>query len=43
MSFTLYIRNDNRVKELAKLIATCGPLHMDAPEPGITVMMPGED
>ncbi len=43
MSFTLYVRNDNRFNQLAKLIATCGALDMDAPEPAITVMLPGED
>ena len=39
----LYVRNDNRAARLVKLIATCGPLDMDDPQPAITVMMPGED
>ena len=39
----LYVRNDNRAARLIKLIATCGPLDMDDPQPAITVMMPGED
>ena len=39
----LYVRNDNRAARLVKLIATCGPLDIDDPQPAITVMMPGED
>ena len=39
----LYVRNDNRAARLIKLIATCGPLDMDDPQPAITVMMPDED
>ena len=39
----LYVRNDNRAAKLIKLIATCGPLDMDDPQPAITVMMPDED
>ena len=38
----LYVRNDNRAK-LVKLIATCGALDIDDPQPAITVMMPDED
>jgi hypothetical protein len=38
-----YIRNDNRAARLVKLIATCGPLDMDDPQPAITVMMPHEN
>ena len=38
-----YVRNDNRAARLVKLIATCGPLDMDDPQPAITVMMPDED
>lgn len=37
LPFTLYVRNDNRAPRLIKLIATCGPLDMDASEPAITV------
>ncbi len=40
---TLYVRNDNRGAKLVKLIAQCGPLDIDDPQPSITVMMPGED
>jgi hypothetical protein len=43
LPFALYVRNDNRAPRLVKLIATCGPLDMDDPQPAITVMMPGED
>ena len=39
----LYVRNDNRRPQLVKLIATCGPLDIDDPQPAITVMMPDED
>jgi hypothetical protein len=39
----LYVRNDNRRPKLIKLIATCGPLDIDDPQPAITVMLPDED
>jgi hypothetical protein len=39
----LYVRNDNRAAKLIKLIATCGPLDIDDPQPAITVMIPDED
>jgi len=39
----LYVRNDNHRAKLVKLIAQCGPLDMDDPQPAITVMMPDED
>ena len=39
----LYVRNDNRRATLIKLIATCGPLDFDDPQPAITVMLPDED
>jgi hypothetical protein len=39
----LYVRNDNRAARLVKLVATCGPLDMDDPQPAITLMMPDED
>jgi len=39
----IYVRNDNRAARLVKLIATCGPLDIDDPQPAITVMMPDED
>ena len=39
----LYVRNDNRAAKLIKLVATCGPLDMDDPQPAITVAMPAED
>ena len=39
----LYVRNDNQRARLIKLIATCGPLDIDDPQPAITVMLPDED
>ena len=42
LPFALYVRNDNRAPRLVKLIATCGPLDMDDPQPAITVMLPDE-
>ena len=39
----LYVRNDNHRAKLVNLIAQCGPLDMDDPQPAITVMMPDED
>jgi hypothetical protein len=39
----LYVRNDNRAPRLVKLIAQCGPLDMDDPQPAITIMLPDED
>ena len=39
----LYVRNDNQRARLIKLIAVCGPLDIDDPQPAITVMMPDED
>ena len=43
LPFALYVRNDNRRPRLIKLIATCGALDIDDPQPAITVMMPDED
>jgi hypothetical protein len=43
LPFALYVRNDNRRPRLVKLIATCGPLDFDDPQPAITVMMPDEN
>ena len=40
---TLYVRNDNLRAKLVKLIAQCGPLDLDDPQPAITVMLPDED
>ena len=39
----LYVRNDNRRAKLVKLIASCGALDIDDPQPAITVMLPDED
>jgi hypothetical protein len=39
----LYVRNDNHRAKLVKLIAQCGPLDMDDPQPAITLLMPDED
>lgn len=38
-----YCRNDERDAKLYKLIAECGPLDLDDPQPSITLMMPDED
>lgn len=38
-----YCRNDEREARLFKLIAECGPLDIDDPQPSITLMMPDED
>ena len=40
---SLRVRNDNRAARLVKLIANCGPMDIDDPQPAITVMMPDED
>lgn len=40
----LYVRNsDTKPAKLIKLVAVCGPLDIDDPQPAITVMMPDED
>ncbi len=39
----LYVRNDNHRARLIKLIATCGPIDINDPQPAITIMMPDED
>jgi hypothetical protein len=39
----LYVRNDNHRSRLVKLVATCGPLDIDDPQPAITLMLPDED
>jgi hypothetical protein len=43
LPFALYVRNDNHKPRLIKLIATCGALDIDDPQPAITVMLPDED
>jgi hypothetical protein len=43
LPFALYVRNDNHKAKLVKLVATCGPLDLDDPQPAITVMLPEED
>ena len=43
LPFALYVRNDNRAARLVKLIATCGALDIDDPQPAITIMLPDED
>ena len=40
LPFALYVRNDNRRPRLIKLIAICGALDFDDPQPAITVQMP---
>lgn len=42
MPVALYVRNDKRRARLVKLIATCGALDLDDPQPAITVMLPDE-
>ncbi len=40
----LYVRQSNYQRpQLVKLIAQCGPLDIDDPQPSITVMLPDED
>ena len=43
ITVALYVRNDDRAARLIKLIAMCGPLDLDNPQPAITVMLPDED
>jgi hypothetical protein len=43
LPFALYVRNDNRAPRLVKLVAMCGALDMDDPQPAITIMLPDED
>lgn len=43
MPVALYVRNDNHRAKLVKLIAMCGPLDLDDPQPAITLMMMDED
>jgi len=43
LPFALYVRNDNTRAKLVKLIAHCGPLDIDDPQPSITIMLPTED
>ncbi len=40
---TLYVRNTKRPPKLVNLMAVCGPLDIDDPQPAITVMLPDED
>ena len=39
----LYFSRDGRTSRLIKLVAVCGPLDIDDPQPAITIMMPDED
>ena len=43
LPFALHLRNDNRHPRLVKLVAACGALDMDDPQPAITIMLPDED
>jgi uncharacterized protein YunC (DUF1805 family) len=43
LPFVLYVRNDNRAAKLEKLVAMCGALDMDDPQPAITIILPDED
>ena len=43
LPFALYVRNSNKAPRLIKLVAMCGALDIDDPQPAITVMLPDED
>ena len=43
LPFVLYVCNTNCAPRLIKLMALCGPLDIDKPEPAITITMPDED
>lgn len=43
LPFALYVPNDHQASKLVKLIAACGALDIDDPQPAITVMLPEED
>lgn len=43
LPFALYVRNNNKAPRLIKLVAMCGPLDIDDPQPAITIMLPDED
>lgn len=43
LTFELCVRNDNLRPAVVKLVAVCGPLDKDNPQPAITVMLPDED
>ena len=39
----LYVRNGDIRSRLVKLVAVCGPLDLDDPQPAITLMLPDEN
>jgi hypothetical protein len=43
LPFALYVRNDNKAPRLTKLVAMCGALDIDDPQPAITILLPDED
>ena len=43
IAYSLYVRNDNRRPRLVNLVASCGALDMDDPQPAITAMLSDED
>ena len=43
LPFALCVRNDNHKPKLIKLIAACGPLDMNDPQPAITISLPDEN
>ncbi len=43
LPFALYVRNDSKAPRLIKLLAMCGALDIDDPQPAITIMLPDED
>lgn len=43
LPFALYVRNDNCRPRLVKLIASCGALDLDNPQPAITILLPADE
>ena len=43
LTYSLFVRNDNRTPRLVNLLAVCGPVDIDNDSPAITIMMPDED
>ena len=43
LPFALYVRNNNKAPRLIKLVAMCGALDIDDPQPAITILLPDED
>jgi hypothetical protein len=43
LPFALYVRNDNKAPRLINLVAMCGALDIDDPQPAITILLADED